>query len=175
MSLPLLASVPRHIEEAHVPLQLVSVRPSLRCRLSDRQPQLQQPYSPPHNLYPHLYSQSSSSSTSSSTASSLSFHPARTYPSSSFLPAFTASIHTSPDSTSHDLSAPPSPLSSSRSLTVGAGVGALTTASLFPSYRSLQPLEAFPTSTRAAPSPCHRRCRVRHSRLSPRIRHRSCK
>lgn len=107
-------------------------------------------YSPPHNLYSHLYSQSSSSSTSSSTASSQSLHTsARTYPSSSFLPAFTTSIHTSPESTSHDLSAPPSPLSSSRSRTLGIGVGALATSNLLPAYRTLQPLEAFPAAIRA--------------------------
>ena len=109
-------------------------------------------YSPPHNLYSHLYSHSSSSSTSSSTASSLSFHPARTHPSSSFLLAFTASLHTSPDSTSHDLSAPPSPTSTSRSRTLAISVGGLASANLLPAYRTLQPLEAFPTPVRAPPS-----------------------
>ena len=107
-------------------------------------------YSPPHNLYSHLYSQSSSSSTSSTAVSSL--HPTRTHPSLSFLPAFTTSIHTSPESTSHDLSAPPSPSSSSRShtRTLGFGVGAgLATATLMPAYRTLQPLEAFPAPVRA--------------------------
>ena len=112
-------------------------------------------YSPPHNLYSHLYSQSSSSSTSSSSAaSSLSFHPARTHPSSSFLPAFTSSLYTSPDSTEHDMSAPPSPLSSSRSHTLGLGTGALAASSLLPAYRTLQPLEPFPAqlSVRAMPA-----------------------
>ena len=110
-------------------------------------------YSPQHNLYSHLYSHSSASSTSDSTASSFSFHPARTYPSSSMLPVF-ASIHMSPESTSHDLSAPPSPTSSSRSRTlgIGAGVGGLATAGLLPAYRTLQPLEVVPAPVRVPPT-----------------------
>ena len=120
-------------------------------------------YSPPHNLYSHLYSHSSASSTSSTAASSLSFHPARNNASSSFLPAFTASIYASPESTSHNVSAPPSPLSTSmsRSHTLSLGMGKLATSSMLPAFRNLQPLEPFsapplrPLPTLLQPSPVH--------------------